>query len=492
LSICALNTFLKIHKEELANEKEEVKKRREKNSTKAVILEALSATGLRSIRYAKEVKGMNFEIIANDLSHEAVKFINKNLKHNAVEDKVKSSSSCACALMYKSIASHKRFLAIDLDPYGNPTKFLDGAMQSIEDGGLLLITATDLAILCGNTPEACYVKYGSVPLKTKCCHEMALRILLRCLESTANRYGRYIKPLLSVSIDFYVRVFVRVFTSQAACKDSGTKQSMVFQCTGCESFTLQPLVSKKPTGNGRNFKYGWPTGPFVDGKCKNCGFKYHMGGPIWSDPIHDQNFVQQILEFVETEATHLTFYKRIFGLLNVVKEELVDIPLFYTVENLCSILKLETIPMNKFRSALLHAGYQVSSSHACKTSVKTNAPSSVLWDILRCWEKIHPVKPARKIDGTPLKAILAKEPENSYNLMENHPMAEPESKKEGLSRFPENPAPFWGPGTRAMQNVDAIKNSKSVKNQNKKTKRKKHSENEADELQCKDKLTKIE
>ena len=35
------------------------------------------------------------------------------------------------------------------------------------------------------------------------------RILLQCLESHANRYGRYIQPLLSLSIDFYCRVFVR-------------------------------------------------------------------------------------------------------------------------------------------------------------------------------------------------------------------------------------------------------------------------------------------
>ncbi len=39
---------------------------------------------------------------------------------------------------------------------------------------------------------------------------MALRILLRCVESHANRYGRYIEPLMSISADFYIRVFLRV------------------------------------------------------------------------------------------------------------------------------------------------------------------------------------------------------------------------------------------------------------------------------------------
>lgn len=51
-----------------------------------------------------------------------------------------------------------------LDPYGNPTQFLDGAVQSIAEGGLLLVTATDMAILAGNSAESCYAKYGSVRL----------------------------------------------------------------------------------------------------------------------------------------------------------------------------------------------------------------------------------------------------------------------------------------------------------------------------------------
>lgn len=74
--------------------------------------------------------------------------------------------------MYKHKHPSKRFAAIDLDPYGCPSIFLDSAVQSIQDGGLLLVTATDMAVLAGNSPETCYCKYGAVSLKTKCCHEM--------------------------------------------------------------------------------------------------------------------------------------------------------------------------------------------------------------------------------------------------------------------------------------------------------------------------------
>jgi len=65
------------------------------------------------------------------------------------------------------------------------------------------------------TTQVCWTKYGSFPFRGKHCHEMALRILLANLESHANRYKRHIVPMLSVSVDFYIRVFIRVYTSPA-------------------------------------------------------------------------------------------------------------------------------------------------------------------------------------------------------------------------------------------------------------------------------------
>lgn len=44
---------------------------------------------------------------------------------------------------------------------------------------------------------------------------MALRILLASLEQHAARHKRHIRPVLSLSIDFYIRIFVRVYTSGA-------------------------------------------------------------------------------------------------------------------------------------------------------------------------------------------------------------------------------------------------------------------------------------
>ena len=54
------------------------------------ILEALAASGLRSIRYALEIPRVG-TVVANDLSKEAYQSICRNVQHNQVEDKVKPS-----------------------------------------------------------------------------------------------------------------------------------------------------------------------------------------------------------------------------------------------------------------------------------------------------------------------------------------------------------------------------------------------------------------
>lgn len=149
-------------------------------------MEALSATGLRSIRYANEIPNVE-GIIANDIDAEAVKLIQKNVLENLGEaSKVTPNHADAMYVIFFlhvhnfSTALHsfkavgKAFDVIDLDPYGSAAPFLDGAISNIVDGGLMCVTCTDTAVLCASYPETCFSKYGSVPLKGEISHEMVL------------------------------------------------------------------------------------------------------------------------------------------------------------------------------------------------------------------------------------------------------------------------------------------------------------------------------
>ena len=138
------------------------------------ICEPLSATGLRAIRYNKELNQNKIEeIVAGDMDSNAVKIIEKNIQINQIQfgenSKFKINCIEASRLLYSKM---KYFDIIDLDPYGTAVPFLDSAIQSLRNGGLLCVTFTDMAVLCGNYQETCYYKYGSIPFKASFCHEV--------------------------------------------------------------------------------------------------------------------------------------------------------------------------------------------------------------------------------------------------------------------------------------------------------------------------------
>ena len=173
LSIAVISTFLKYNTG------------RQTDSNKIpTIFEGLSASGLRSIRYAKEIP--NVKIIANDLDPFAVKTIMRNIEQNSNNDLdlheiISTSAGDANTVMYDLRRTRTELLVIDLDPYGSAVPFLDSAVQAIADGGLLCITCTDLAVLCAGHPETCFGKYGGLPLKGDACHEAVFHFTIRCI-----------------------------------------------------------------------------------------------------------------------------------------------------------------------------------------------------------------------------------------------------------------------------------------------------------------------
>ncbi|CAM9949953.1 unnamed protein product, partial [Laminaria digitata] len=406
------------------------------------ILDALAATALRSIRYVKEIPGVK-EVVVNDLDEAAVQAAKRNIEFNQVDpSKMRVQQGDAIAAMHSSIAAKQRFDVIDLDPYGSAAPFLDAAVQAVDDGGLLCVTCTDMGVLSGGHPETCYAKYGSMPTKGRYLHEMALRIVLNALEAQANRYRRHIVPVLSLSIDFYVRLFVRVYTSPAEVKKACTKAAYVHQSLGCGSFYLQPVGKMSKN----NYNPSLSTG---DGCCPQTGKRFKVGGPIWAPPIHDVAWVQLLLDRVQENRGPFppATKKRIHGMLTSVSEELPDVPLFYSLPDMCSTLHCDSPRMIDVQAALVNAGYRVSQQHKEPQAVKTDAPDDVVWDIMRCWVKKHPVSHKRKT-SSPGQAILEREP----SLEADFTVPSGLWQKKAATRYQQNPEPYWGPKARATGN----------------------------------------
>ncbi|CAG7815273.1 unnamed protein product, partial [Allacma fusca] len=422
-------------------------------SGKVNILEAMAASGIRSIRYAKEIDNVD-SILANDFSQQAVESLKENCKLNGTS-KVLSSYEDASLLMFNK---RNTFSVADLDPYGSPMPFLESILQCVKDGGMLLVTATDMAVLAGgNTPESCFAKYGSMSVKSKACQELALRILIHAVQSVANRYGKFVVPLVSLKIDFYVRIFFRVLHSPILCKQSAIQTAMFYQCTGCHSLSFQPLAAKKGSNH-----FVCPRGPPVGQRCNICESSFNFGGPIWNGPIHDKNFVEHMQQNVSSaKYNYLGTRRRLEGLLQVVQEETED-PLLYDISQLSSVLRSTVIPILTFRSAILNLGYKVSSSHTGPGTFKTNAPNEVIWQIFWSWhQQGHGSQLKSGTPGLNVLNYFAKNEPPVKVSFEKHPDANPASRQMGALRYQINPTKNWGPGVRNAFDANEVSQAKS-------------------------------
>lgn len=441
LSTCVLDTFGRLLRDERRAKAAAKGKPFEERGLR--ILEALSATGLRSIRYFKEIDGVS-HVLANDLVPTAVETIRRNVLANGLDPRV-VVPNCGDAndVMRAARSADERYDVIDLDPYGSAAPFITAAVSSVADGGLLAVTCTDMAVLSGNHPETCYAKYASMPLHKRYLHEFALRIVLSTLERHAALHSRHIVPLLTLSIDFYLRTFVRVFDSKQEAQEAATRLGQVFHCGGCDDFHMQPLGELRVSGRSR--KFAPSSGPVVGPLCVHCGGKFRMGGPIWLPAIHSTDFIAAVLARLDASPGKFRTEKRMRGMLSMASEELQDCPLYWDVPQLASLFRASTPQSNVLRSALLHAGYRVSSTHASDTGLKTNAPAAVLFDIMRAWVRLHPAQPT---EGSPGARLLATAPSIEVNFAP-HDDAASGAQRRGLVRFQVNPEPNWGPKARA-------------------------------------------
>ncbi|GAA5841022.1 hypothetical protein JCM3766R1_006639 [Sporobolomyces carnicolor] len=454
------------------------------------LLEALSATGLRAIRYAKEIPLLKY-VVANDLSASAVEDIRRNIEYNdlspkglkslpgtenveekdikpnsfwtraqieeARDGKVRVNEGDACVFMYQHRGEDQRFDCVDLDPYGSAVPFLDAAMNAIADGGLMCVTCTDMGVLAGhNYPEKAFTHYGGVCVNAEYSHEVALRLVLHSLATTAARYGRYIEPQLSLSIDFYVRLFIKVRTGPKEVKALPSKTSLLYYCHSCQTPHFQPFgrISEKKSEKTGNVNYSYHVAagppPGVGDKCGECGGKFHIGGPMWGAPIHNKEFVKEMLDHVEENSKDFKTSDRIKGMLTVAYNEC-EAPLYFSPARMASYFNSLCPPLHTMASALLNANYTVSRSHAQPGSIKTDAPRVFVHDIIREWIKLNPVKMSNVKENSPAKVLLSKEQTHEVSLAPHSGVHQALLDNIKLVRYQVNPQANWGPARAAVR-----------------------------------------
>lgn len=416
LSIMVIKAYDEIRHEKIQAIKKKSKNKRTKlNGLK--ILESLAASGLRSCRYGLEIPEAG-KIVANDMLAEAVKSINKNVEYNKLTDKVVANQGDAIKFMG---STDEKFHIVDLDPYGTAAPFIDSAIQCLEDDGMLLVTCTDAGVLAGSGyPEKCFALYGgnnfgNAYVNGESNHEVGIRLILNLIASTAAKYKKTIEPMLSLSIDYYFRVFVKVKTSPINVKNHASETMLTYGCNGCGHKIVQPLGMK----NNTKFQYPKLQGP-ISSNCQYCGTSYNVAGPMYAGNLHNREFIDKVLKINESSDKEIyVTHERIKGMLTLASNELDDAPFFFNLNQLCSIFKSPPISIEQYTKAVGNLGYKVSLTHAKKNCVKTNLPWNLNLLINRAWQIDQNKKYVKEMESKNVDELNEKIKEKLIKLKDN-------------------------------------------------------------------------
>ncbi|GIX63261.1 tRNA (guanine(26)-N(2))-dimethyltransferase, putative [Babesia caballi] len=487
LSLVVLKTFVESEKRRAADCRSPSGVSRVGDFVGVNVLEMLAATGIRSIRYLKELGDYINHVYINDLDRNSAKAISLNCDLNGIPP-TRYRAMCAdgnqlaqlltppadmlrlmlmngniqkipCGFTptkpFSAIDDHNRtveqFLnivavsegsddrtryrnvvdVIDIDPYSTATVFLDSAIRCVKSGGALFVTSTDMPTLCGNNPLVSFYKYGGSSIKATFCHELSLRILLYTIATTAAKYQRVMEPLISCSADFYVRVFVRISNNTQQCKHLSENCGVLLLCAQCDSFRILKLgeysePKQRPTSLPGD----------LCGTCEECGGRLKIGGPLYIGPIHNKEFVNATLQNAKEAAGALpgvTQNAKIIGILTAISEELEDVPLHYNIPCQCQKWNLTTISPSAFKRCLEKLGYRASHFHREPQSLKTDAPNKVVMDIIRHHAQANDKVGEHSFFKTPIQT-------EGIDLTSSS-----RSGKKSVARWVHNPTSHWGP-----------------------------------------------
>ncbi|WP_069807491.1 methyltransferase domain-containing protein [Vulcanisaeta thermophila] len=318
----------------------------------AVVCEPLSGTGVRSIRYALEVRGIS-RVVANDISSEAVNLMRTNVELNGLNNVVSVNHDDANHLLLE-LARSGGCDVIDIDPFGSPQPFIENSLRAIKNNGLLCVTATDVGVLSGKYPLKCVRRYGALPRKFPFRFEVGIRILIGSLVRYALSMDYGVKPLVSYMDGHYYRVCALIVKDRSAALESLGNMGFAYY---------------SPSTLDRGFIQGFP----MPGSTKR-----QLAGPLWIGPLWDYEFLikhlgNYVMDYFSDRAREL-----ITALIN--ESSAPNVPYALTTE-LTRELGRE-LPINDLLGMIRGLGYHAVRTHFHVKGFRTDMNLERLRDLL--------------------------------------------------------------------------------------------------------------
>lgn len=238
-------------------------------------LDALAGTGARGVRIAKEAS-KNVEMTLVEFNETSLAIARKNAKRNGVDSRCEMVHQESNAYLHSRFGRLERFGAVDIDPFGTPAPYIQGALTAADDGALVSMTATDTATLCGVYPTVALRRYGARVVKSEFAHEAAIRVLLGFCARVGGSVDTGIEPVAAHSTLHYLRVYFRVARGAAKSDRSLKGVGYVASCVACHE---DAVTTDHSTA------------------CAECGEKASCIGPQWVGRLVDEKVVAEAAKY---------------------------------------------------------------------------------------------------------------------------------------------------------------------------------------------------
>ena len=326
------------------------------NNEEMSLLDCTTATGVRGMRYIKEAKIK--KVVFVDINKEVYETACKNLKINNIDQEIINTS----IQEFCSKSNSDKFDFIDLDPFGSPQPYLNDIMKVAKDGTILMITATDTAVLCGAHSNACIKIYNSKPMHNELCKESGMRILISNVIKVAGTFNFGVDPILSISDMHYMRIFIRLKTGAKNALASIKEIGFVSFCKSCKSFSYKKGVV-----------------PLLKEKCDVCNNTIEVFGDFYLGKINNKKIIDDIIN--KNSKENIINNKKLDDILNLLSEEL-ELPFFYSIPKITKMLKERSISPEYIKDRLKTLGFLSSRTQFDRDGIKTNANIKVIKKII--------------------------------------------------------------------------------------------------------------
>lgn len=158
------------------------------------VLDAMSGSGVRSLRYAREVPAQF--VHANDLMlNYGDHPLRRNLEPLIAEERATVTAQNAVELYMQAHLSGERYDLVDCDAFGTGQPHTAEAWWAVRQGGLLYLCASDSLATAGANPAKAIVGYAAVAKYMPACNDAGLRLLIGTSFREAAVRGLYAEPL---------------------------------------------------------------------------------------------------------------------------------------------------------------------------------------------------------------------------------------------------------------------------------------------------------